>query len=174
MYDWLLTNRNLRRRIKKYPEFDGLPEDEAVGRLRFYIRTERNAMEPWYSLSFTLIVGGLIGVLVLIQIGLSGVLDSRIVWGLQLMAMILPMLLMSRVNRRLRRRIALEIAAGRILDCIECGYDLRHTEGNRCPECGADISGRVVPVAPPEPEQAEPNQYEKRDLPRGGFEQWKR
>ena len=24
--------------------------------------------------------------------------------------------------------------------CAECGYDMRNTVGNRCPECGADTS----------------------------------
>jgi hypothetical protein len=47
-----------------------------------------------------------------------------------------------RIRRRVRAKVEAELSGGRLKTCLECGYDLRGTVGERCSECGALV---VVP-----------------------------
>jgi hypothetical protein len=91
----------------------------------------------------------LVGVFGILWIVLSYSGDRAGAFGLvlQLPGWTLQYVLYRRIRRRVEAKVAAELGGGRLLTCIECGYDLRSSP-ERCPECGAPARVEAPPVCP--------------------------
>jgi hypothetical protein len=125
-------------RLDHYPELDRFPRGEALARLNEYEREERAACQPWLRSFHVLMALGMVALVAacffagdMAQIGLS---------LFQVPILIVQFVLYRRLRRRVRARMTMEFGAGRLGTCLECGYDLRGTPGDRCSECGAPIT----------------------------------
>lgn len=134
-----LRERRWRTRLAKHPALRSVPEEEAIKRLKLYTREERGAMQPWLSVATVL---AYVCAFVFVDLLFFHTTAPGIMLGALASSVGLALVTgfaNGRIRRRVREKIAADLAAGRAIECIECGYDLRGAEPERCPECGAPV-----------------------------------
>jgi hypothetical protein len=159
MLTWLRALRDWRRRqvLAQHAELGDVPFEAAWARYSACHREARRALDPWYWMVTVAYVVMPLMMLAAAVLSLTRrspaspwLLRMNILfvviapaWG------ILTFLLHRRLRRRIVERIAAERELGRLPACLHCGYDLRGAAGERCPECGKFVDGRLRAGRPP-------------------------
>jgi hypothetical protein len=131
--------------IGQFPELDHLDPRERTRLLR---------RVPWWTYPMIVLLSVIVG-------ALAGVVTAFIVadsWGrpagaatFAVMAAVVAALIYYRLLCRLRFEMRKEIAAGflgrRPPFCLACGYDLRASCEDRCPECGGALAPEIIGAA---------------------------
>lgn len=153
MPGWIRSLHDSYRRatVRAFPGLAGLPLEAAWARYRAAAREERRTLEPWYTAvhvaPWIVLVGFLAWMGWRIWRLSTGVLPATAVPRLlhwmpwivaSLNAAVIGMALafQRRLKRRVSARLEAEREMGRLPECLRCGYDLRGSAGERCPECG--------------------------------------
>ena len=162
-----MNDRSLRWAIHRYPALKDLPEDQAVRRLRLY------SSVGWPRV--LKVLGILVMILPLLAYSFQGFFQLLIflVLPLQLAIAVVAWKAAERIEARVNARIKADLEAGRVLECIDCGYELSGADAEYCPECGADVTAmKVPPEATSDPVAPPRTRVRSGKLPPSQFEQW--
>jgi hypothetical protein len=130
-------------RLHHYPQLQRFEREEALARLKAYEKQMSKPGQGWLIFAAIIILVG--------SYALGWAVIGELSAACYLPAYCVIVAYWYCTHRRLRKRvqaiITAELGDGKLHHCLDCGYDLRGSDGELCPECGQPI--RVAPPSEP-------------------------